>query len=110
MRKLIIASLAAATLGSIAVPAAAARVSLFVDVAPPAAPIEVVPAPRVGFVWVPGVYEWRHRHHVWVGGHWVRARPGYVYQPATWARVNGRWAWHQGVWVRHGPHRGVRVY
>ena len=110
MRKLIIASLAAATLGSSAVPAAAAHVNLFFDVAPPPAPVEVVPAPRVGFVWVPGVYEWRHHHHAWVGGHWVRARAGYVYRPAAWARVNGRWAWHEGAWIRTGPHRAVRVY
>lgn len=109
MRKLLIATLAAATLAS-AVPASAAHVDLFIDVAPPPAPVEVVPAPRAGFVWVPGVYEWRHHHHVWVGGHWVHARPGFVYQPAAWAQVNGRWAWHAGAWVRTGPHRAVRVY
>jgi len=110
MRKLIIASLAAATLESIAVPAAAAHVNLFVDVAPPPAPVEVVPAPRLGFVWVPGAYEWRHHHHVWVGGHWVHARAGYVYQPGAWVQANGRWAWHEGAWIRTGPHRVVRVY
>src|SRR5215469_16536053 len=110
MRKLIIATLAAATLGSIAVPAAAAYVDVFVDIAPPVAPVEVVPVPRVGYVWVPGVYEWRHHHHEWVAGHWVRARAGYVYHPAEWVQVNGRWHWHEAAWVRTGPHRGVRVY
>jgi hypothetical protein len=110
MRKLIIATLAAATLGSIAVPAAAAHVDLFVDIAPPPAPVEIVPVPRAGFVWVPGVYEWHHHHHVWVAGHWVHARAGYVYRPATWVQVNGRWVWHESAWVRTGPHLGVRVY
>jgi ammonia channel protein AmtB len=110
MRKLIIGSLVAATLGAIAVPAVAAHVDLFVDVAPPPARVEVVPAPRAGFVWVPGVWEWRHHHHVWAGGHWVHARAGYLYQPAAWAQLNGRWAWHESAWVRTGPHRGVRVY
>jgi hypothetical protein len=110
MRKLIIASLAAATLGSIAVPAAAAHVDVFVDIAPPPAPVEIVPAPRVGFVWVPGVYEWRHHHHVWVEGHWVRERPGYRYEPAVWVQANGHWVRHGGVWVHTVPLRGVRVY
>ena len=110
MRKLIIATLAAATLGSIAVPAAAAHIDLFVDIAPPVAPVEVVPVPRVGYVWVPGVYEWRHHHHEWVAGHWVHARAGYVYHPAEWVQVNGRWHWHEAAWVRTSPHRGVRVY
>jgi hypothetical protein len=109
MRKLFIATLAAASLAGTALPAAAAHVDLFVDIAPPPVRYEAVPAPRLGYVWAPGVWEWRHGRHVWLGGHWLRARHGYVYEPAHWVLVNGRWSWRPAVWA-HPPHRAVRVY
>ncbi len=40
--------------------------SLDIDVAPPPVRVEVVPPPRVGFVWAPGYWEWREHAHVWV--------------------------------------------
>ena len=54
------------------------------NVAPPPARYEVVPAPRVGFVWVPGYWDWRTNRHYWVRGHYVRERPGYYYHSAGW--------------------------
>ncbi len=79
MKKLIvIGSLAAATLGAAALPAAArTNVDLIVDVAPPAPLFEPVVVPRAGFVWVPGYWDWRHGRHYWVRGHYMRHRPGY---------------------------------
>ena len=101
MRKLMIAGLVAAGLGSFAVPAdARTNVDIILDVAPPPARVEVVPAARVGHVWVPGFWEWRGREHIWVAGHWVRERRGYVYKPARWEQVNGRWYYRPEVWVR----------
>lgn len=97
MRKLIIGSLVAAAFA--AVPAAArSEVGFYVNVAPPVAPVEVVPAPRAGLVWVPGYWDWRgHRHH-WVGGHWIRARPGYYYEPARWVHRGGRYYYSAAAW------------
>ena len=102
MKKLIAGSFVAATLAAAALPAAAAA-SVYLEFAPPPAPrYEVVPAPRMGHVWVPGYWEARHRRHHWVAGHWVRHRPGYVYAPARWAQVEGRWRYYAPSWDRDG--------
>lgn len=97
MRKLILGSIAAATLTAAALPAAAAT-SVFVEFAPPAPRHEVVPVPRAGWVWIPGYWEWRHHRHYWVGGHWVRHRPGYAYAPARWVQYGGGWHYYRPAW------------
>jgi hypothetical protein len=98
-RKLLLATLFAATLGT-ALPAAA-RVDFFVNVAPPAPVYEVVPAPRPGWVWAPGYWEWRHGRHVWIAGHWIRERRGFVYVPGAWVMRDGHYYWHEPRWERH---------
>ena len=45
-----------------------------VQVAPAPAPIYdsvPVPAPRAGYVWSPGHYEWRGNRQVWLSGQWI---------------------------------------
>ena len=80
-QELFLASLVAATLAGAAVPAAArSNVELYVNFAPPPARYHYVPAPRAGFVWVPGYWHWRGHRHVWVRGHWLRHGPVY-YRP-----------------------------
>src|SRR4051812_46024784 len=69
-RKLLLAALAAAPI-SCAVPAFAA-LDVYVDAPPPAARYEVVPAPRAGFVWQPGYWDWSHGRHAWHKGYWVK--------------------------------------
>ena len=101
MKKLILGSLVAATLAASAMPAAA-RTDIVVNVAPPPVRYEVVPAPRVGYVWVPGYWEWRRHRHVWIGGHWTRHRPGYVYAPAAWVERDSRWYYRGPRWDRDG--------
>jgi hypothetical protein len=99
MRKLIVGSLVAGALGMMAVPAAArTSVDFFVNVAPPPVYREVVPAPRVGWVWAPGFWQWRHGRHHWVAGHWVRERRGYYYAPARWVSHGGRYYYHRPAW------------
>jgi hypothetical protein len=99
MKKLILGSLVAATLGAAALPAAAyTNVDFYVNVPPPAPRYEVVPAPRHGHVWVPGYWEWRGHRHIWVAGHWVVERPGYVYAPARWVERDGRYYYTQPGW------------
>jgi len=101
MRKLIVGSIAAALMGLAAIPAAAhSNVEFFVNVAPPPVRYEVLPAPRVGWVWAPGSWEWRHGRHFWVPGHWIRERRGYVYRPAGWAFYGAHWGYRPGIWVR----------
>ena len=77
-----------------------ARVDLFLNVAPPEPQVEVVPPPRSGYVWAPGFWEWRGHHHVWVEGHWVRARVGYHWLPDRWDRDGERWHYFRGHWER----------
>ena len=99
MKKLMLAGLIAAALGTFAVPAAA-RTEVILNFGPPPVRYEVVPAPRVGHVWVPGFWEWRGHHHVWVRGHWLRERRGYYYTPARWVERDGRWVYYGGAWSR----------
>ncbi|HET7728734.1 MAG TPA: YXWGXW repeat-containing protein [Usitatibacter sp.] len=99
MRKLIVGSLVAGVLGAVALPAAArSNVEFYVNVAPPAPVYEVVPAPRVGMVWVPGYWDWRHNRHHWVRGYWIRERPGYYYAPARWVERGGRYYYDRPHW------------
>ena len=99
MRKLILGSLIAATLAGVSIPAAArTNVDFHVSVAPPVAPYEVVPAPRYGYVWVPGFYDWRYNRYHWVRGHWVAGRPGYYYEPVRWIHRDGHYYRRGGAW------------
>jgi opacity protein-like surface antigen len=83
---------------------AAAQAQFVVNIAPPAPQYEVVPAPRAGYVWDAGHYEWRNNQHVWVGGQWIAARNGYDYQARRWVqRGNGEWMLAGGNWERRGP-------
>ena len=99
---LLAATLGLATVGSLAAPAASARVlvGLNVNLAPPPPRVEHVVV-RPGYAWVPGYWRWNGRTHVWVGGYYVRARPGYAYRPARWEHVGPRWRFHAGYWARH---------
>ncbi|CAM3473607.1 YXWGXW repeat-containing protein [Paracidovorax anthurii] len=70
--------------------------------APPAPRYERVPPPRRGMVWEQGHWEWRGHRHVWVPGHWLRARPGYAYRQPAWVQNDGRWEMRRGGWDRDG--------
>ena len=95
--------IAAGTLGAVAIPqTGAAAVDVFVKIAPPAPRLERAPVHRVGYVWVPGYWNWRGHRHVWVGGTWVKARHGHHYQPHRWVERNGGWYLDRGRWDRDG--------
>jgi hypothetical protein len=101
IRKLILGSLVATAMAGIALPAAArSNVDVYLGFGPPPVYYEAVPAPRPGWVWVPGYWDWRgHRHH-WIGGHWVRARPGHVYYGPRWRHYDNGWHFTRGEWRR----------
>ncbi|WP_426172666.1 YXWGXW repeat-containing protein [Massilia sp. TWR1-2-2] len=98
MKKLLIATLVAGSLGTITLPAAAEVI--VVRQAPPALRAERVPEARRGHTWIPGHWEWKRNHHTWVRGTWVRDRRGYVYNQPTWAERDGRWEMTRGQWAR----------
>src|SRR5438105_15809057 len=97
LRKTMLIALCAASLGAVSwpQPRAAAAVVYF-DSAPPARRVEVVPAPRRGYVWVPGYWDARGHRHVWARGHWVHARHGYHYVHPRWVRHHHRWYIERG--------------
>jgi hypothetical protein len=104
--KLILAGLAAgAMMGLTTVHAAPAIVAqggptVYVQSAPPAPLIEPAPAPRAGFVWTPGHYEWRGDRYVWMNGRWIDERPGMQWQEAHWVqRTDGSWYLVGGQYV-----------
>jgi len=104
MKKLLLVTMFAASLGGIAMPAVA---DVYVRVAPPALRVETEPAPRPGYIHTPGYWAWRHGHHVWVSGHWVRERRGYRYVAPEWVEEHGRWHMRSAHWIRDRDHDGV---
>jgi hypothetical protein len=108
IKKTLLATLFAASLGAVAAPAAAA---VYVTVAPPAPRYEVAPQPRRGYTWVPGYWDWRGNRHIWVSGHWVRERHGYHYSQSRWVERDGRWYMERGAWRRGDRDRdGIANY
>ena len=99
MRKLVVASLLAAST-AVASHVAAARVDVDVLIAPPAPRYEVVPAPRHGYVWAPGYWAWDGRRHVWRSGSWMKERHGEHWVAHNWEQRGDRWYFHGGHWDR----------
>jgi hypothetical protein len=97
-RKMLLAALAVSSIGII--PLSSSAQGVWVEVAPPAPRHEVIPAPRNGYVWQPGYYDWRDGRHVWVRGQWVRERRGYYWHPNRWENRDGRWHLERGRWDR----------
>jgi len=96
LKKLIIAAVAASSVGI------AMSATIIVREAPPALREEAAPAPRMGYEWAPGYWNWNHGRYVWTSGHWLRERHG-----QHW--VADRWEQRGDHWSRIGGHyeRGV---
>src|SRR3954451_2508274 len=107
LAKLKTMTIVAAASATVSVAAVAAPV-IDVRVAPPPPRHEVVPAGRPGYVWSPGDWDWRGHRHVWVAGHWERARHGYAYRSPECVQDGDRWVLRHGSW-EHGDraHDGV---
>ncbi|MEO8155261.1 MAG: hypothetical protein ABI605_19515 [Rhizobacter sp.] len=82
-----------------------AAVSVWVHRAPPELRVEQAPAPRRGYHWVPGYWDWNGRRHVWKTGTWVRERHGYAYASPTWVEDHGKWRLQRGQWSKHDEDR-----
>jgi len=97
-KKILLASMIAASLGSI--PLASVARTIIVREAPPPPRDETIPAARRGYVWAPGHWEWRHNRHVWASGHWIRERRGHHWEADRWEERDGRWVMVPGRWAR----------
>jgi hypothetical protein len=90
-------------LGATALPASAqVSAGFYVDLAPPPPRVEVVPAPRAGFVWAPGFWRWdeSRRAHVWVEGRFIEEHPGYRWRADRWVPRERRYYYEPGYWER----------
>ncbi len=98
---------------ALALPGSAALADSFtlrVGVAPPAPRVEVMTvAPSPGHFWANGYWWWNGHEHVWVGGHWVKARPGHVWVHEHWAHRGNEWFFYPGHWVKAAPAAGEVV-
>ena len=112
---------AAGMLGAAAIPLpSVAAVDIQLNFAPPADRYEAVPAPRRGYVWAPGHWQWNanRNRHIWKAGNWERARPGYAFQRPQWVERDGSWHYQGRRWDNDGdgipnsrdatPNGGVR--
>lgn len=100
MRKLVMSAMvASAIMVSATAKPVFADTEVYLNFGPPAVRYEPVPAPRNGYVWAPGYWDYRGNHHVWKSGHWVKSRPGYVYYAPTWQQTNGRYYLQRERWV-----------
>ena len=98
-RALVLPAFAAVLLLGSAAPTLAG-IGIDVRIAPPPPPAVVVPAPRAGFVWAPGYWQWNGARHVWVEGRWLRARPGFRWVPEHWVVRRGAYRFVPGHWAR----------
>jgi hypothetical protein len=97
-RSLLIAALA---VGAVAVSERPAKADVVVEVAPPAARVEVVGrAPSPHHFWIPGYWNWEGGRHVWMGGRWEMGRPGWGWHRAEWLHERGHWRFAPGYWHR----------
>jgi hypothetical protein len=79
-------SMPALVVPAMVTPAAAqVDVSVTIGTPPPPPRYEVVPAPRAGYVWAPGYWQWEGSRHVWAPGHWIAERQGYRWVPDHWS-------------------------
>ena len=103
-KKLMVAAvLAAGMIGGVATSLPSyAEVDIQLNFGPPAPRYEVVPAPRSGYVWSAGHWQWNGNRHVWHPGNWQAAREGHIYQQPRWVENNGRWHYQASRWDRDG--------
>ena len=98
-RNLFLAAIVASTFAAVPLPAAAA-IDFHVNIAPPAVRYEAAPAPRAGYVWAPGHWEYRSNKYAWTKGHFERERSGYHYHPMQWSEHDGNWYRYNSRWSR----------
>ena len=113
-KKVLVSALfAAGAIGAVATPlTSVAQVGVYLNIPPPAVRYEVVPAPRSGYVWSGGHWQYDGSQHVWADGSWQDSRPGYIYYQPRWVENNGRWGYQSSRWDRDGdgvPNRDDRA-
>jgi hypothetical protein len=94
-RKWVMGAIVASALSAIPVVASAA---IYVDIAPPEPRHEVVPAPRAGYVWAPGYYDYRNGRYRWINGPLGTRAPRQVLASGPLGREDGRYVFVTPGW------------
>lgn len=68
----------------------------------PPADREEGPAPRAGYVFIRGHWQWKAGKYDWVAGHWERERAAKKWIDGRWERKGDLWVWTAGRWVDSG--------
>ena len=90
---------AALVIGSTIAPGLSlARSTVEIEVPPPVPRKEVIPEARVGYVWMPGYWDWRHHEHIWVSGRYIRELRGYHWVGARWNHEGEHYRLAFGHW------------
>jgi hypothetical protein len=66
---------------------------------PPPKPREEKFAPRPGFVYIPGRWDWRDKKWEWMPGRWEKERAHKKWRPARWELRDKQYALVEGDWV-----------
>ncbi|MDE2289821.1 MAG: YXWGXW repeat-containing protein [Burkholderiales bacterium] len=77
-----------------------AQAVIVAPVAPPPPRVEMVPAPRPGYVWQRGHWRWAQGRYIWVPGHWRLRHAGFHWVPGHWVHRGPYWRWIEGHWAR----------
>jgi hypothetical protein len=85
--------------GALIVAPAAEPELVVVEVAPPPLRSEDIPAPREGYVWSPGYWNYNGTTYVWVDGRYLPDQAGARYVAPRWESSNGRYAFYGERWV-----------
>src|SRR5215831_2928450 len=78
--------------------AQARTVEVEIGSAPPAARVEVVPAPRAGYIYERGHYAWDGHAYVWTEGRFIAERPGHVYRQPLIEHRGEHYVFRSGHW------------
>jgi hypothetical protein len=70
------------------------------NVAPPAARDEQAPAPRDGYVWAAGYWDWNGHAYTWVPGHFIFQHRGAHWVADRWDQAGDHWQHVSGHWER----------
>ncbi len=98
-RRSLLAALIATSLGGISLSTQViAAIEITFNKGPPPARYEIVPAPRKGYVWMPGYGDGKGKKHTWREGKWEHERKGFHYVEPRWTERDNRWTLNPGGW------------
>jgi hypothetical protein len=92
------AALVAAGIFGIATVGHAVVQEIEITIAPPANRVEIVPAPRTGYIYEPGHYAYDGEKYEWKQGTFIEERPGHVYTPYAFERRGDKYYLRPGHW------------